>query len=391
MPAAILFLVAFGLVACSGPGLAVTSTPLPATESEEPPTLTSTATATDAPSPESLEATSTATPSPTPQRATPAASRTVTPALATATAETPTAISEATEIESEAGSGSKEAVTAADLVSEIDMLVEGRQGSYGVVVIDQDGETVYSVNAERQMQSASLYKLLIMVEVFRQIEDGVIVLDDPVVMNRGFFKEAGFDDPFDDSYIGATVTVEELLRPLIVLSSNVAAFALLDLVGNVSINQTVADLGLTASEIRWMPVLEAGSLELASYAGIFRQTPTEPPPTADEAFNVTSAADMALLFRLLVEGRVVSSEASEAMLDLLAAQVVNDRLPALLPSGTIVAHKTGNIDNVIHDAGVIYTPSGPVVTVVLTEDALEWEAVEFMRELALLAYEAGSR
>ncbi|CAN5585584.1 N/A [soil metagenome] len=392
MRPAILFLVAFGLVACSGPGSAVTSTPRPATASGGPPTSTKPiAMPTDAASPKPLAATGTALPSPTPQQATPTETLTATPVVATVTSETATVTPEATEVESEADAGSKEVTTTAGLVSEIDVLVEGREGLYGVVVIDQDGEMVYSLNADRQMQSASLYKLLIMVEVFRQIEDDVIALNYPVVMNRGFFKEAGFDDPFDPSYIGTTVTVEELLRPLIALSSNVAAFALLDLVGNVNVNRTVAELGLAASEIRWMPALETGSLGLASYAGIFRQTSTEPAPTTDEAFNVTSAADMALLFRLLVEGRVVSAEASEVMLDLLAEQVVNDRLPALLPSGTIVTHKTGNIDNVIHDAGVIYTPSGPVVTAVLTEDALEWEAVEFMRELALLVYTSGPR
>jgi beta-lactamase class A len=281
--------------------------------------------------------------------------------------------------------------TNAELVAEISDLLEGRQGLYEVVVIGPGGETMYELNGDHQVQSASLYKLLIMVEVFRQIEDGVIALDDPVFMYSGFFKEAGFDDRFDLSYVGSTVTVEDLLYPMIAFSSNVAAFALLNLVGNANINQTAAELGMSASEIRWMPTLESGSMEvapgtgLASYAGLIWQG-----PTADEAYNVTDADDTALLFRLLVEGQVVSPSASKSMLDLLAAQVVNDRLPALLPAG-VVAHKTGNIDNVIHDVGVIYTPFGPFVTVVLTEDALEWQAVEFMQELALDVYEYGSR
>jgi beta-lactamase class A len=275
------------------------------------------------------------------------------------------------------------------LAAEIDALLEGREGLFEVVVIAPAGEQIYALNADAQVQAASLYKLLIMVEVFRQVEEDVIALDDDIVMYSGFFKEAGYDDPFDASYIGSTVTVEDLLRPMVALSSNVAAFALLDLVGNTNINATVAELGLKASEIRWMPALASGSENIpaaAAYAALQGQA-----PAVDEAFNVTSAADLALLFRLLIEGRVVSPEASEAMLELLAGQVVNDRLPALLPDDAIVAHKTGNIDNVIHDAGVIYTPAGRAVTVVLTADALEWQAVEFMRELALLVYEYGSQ
>lgn len=271
-----------------------------------------------------------------------------------------------------------------DLPAQIDALLDGREGLYEVVVIGPGGDPDYRRNADEQLESASLYKLLIMVEIYRQIEEGIIALDDPVKLNAGFFKEAGYDDPFDSSYIGKTVTVEELLYPMIAFSSNVAGFALLNLAGNTNINATVAALGLTASEIRWMPALQSRSVgdPLASYAGTTRLA-----APADETFNVTNAADMALLFKLLLEGKVVSPEASQAMLDLLADQVVNNRLPALLPPDAVVAHKTGNIDNVVHDAGVVYTPSGPAVIVVLTADALEWQAIEFMRDLALLVYE----
>ena len=82
----------------------------------------------------------------------------------------------------------------------------------------------------------------------------------------------------------------------------------------------------------------------------------------------TTAADMALLFELLGWHQAVSPEASREMLSLLAAQRVNDRLPAQLPPGTIVAHKTGNWEaEACHDAGIVYAPSGPYVIVVLSD------------------------
>lgn len=269
----------------------------------------------------------------------------------------------------------------------IEAMVAGLDGMYGVVVIAPDGQTLYSRNAGTQVQSASLYKLLIMVEVYRQVERGIINFDDPVELASGFFHEVEYDDPFQSSDIGSTYSVEELLYPMITVSSNVAAFALLNLVGNWNINATAAALGLTASEIRWMPALASvAGPAVASYAALFQEA-----PTADEALNVTDAGDMALLFRLLVEKRVVSPEYSQEMLDLLAGQVVNDRLPGLLPGDAVVAHKTGNVDNVSHDAGVIYAPNGPFVVAVLTQDALAGEAVNFMQELALKVYRYGSR
>ncbi len=406
------------LVACAGPTGSASSAQIPSVAPTQtvaspvnttPPTATiglETATPTKVPTlpptvkPVQPTATATATAVPTHPRVTPTtkpATPTVVPTVTlglsptvetvTSTALPTMALKTPTPGPAEPTATAEESSSNADLVADINTLLEGRQGLYEVVVIGPGGETIYELNGDHQLQSASLYKLLIMVEVFRQIEDGVVAFDDPVFMYSGFFKEAGSDDPFDLSYVGSTVTVEALLYPMIAYSSNVAAFALLNLVGNANINQTAADLGMTASEIRWMPALASGSTDvapgtgLASYAGLYLQA-----PTADEAFNVTDADDTALLLRLLVEGQVVSPSASRSMLDLLAAQVVNDRLPALLPGG-VVAHKTGNIDNVVHDAGVIYTPYGPVVTVVLTEDALEWQAVDFMQELALDIYE----
>lgn len=311
----------------------------------------------------------------------------------TVTEAEPSPTSTATSTATETPDPEEEETAAAAVIDEfligIEHLVEGREGLYQIVVIGPDGEPQYRLNDDVQVQAASLYKLLIMVEVFQQIEDGRLALDQPVRLESGFFVEAGFDDPFDDSYIGSEVPVEDLVRPMVMFSSNVAAYALLNLVGNANINATVAGLGLTQTEIRWMPAHRTGGAEPAKSVARYAQVPPET-PNPEDAFNVTSAADMALLFRLMIEGNVVSPEASEAMLELLKGQVVKNRLPALLPPGAAVAHKTGNIDNVVHDVGVIFTPAGPAVVVVLTADAIEWEAIEFMQELALLVYEHGS-
>ncbi|MBX6343006.1 MAG: serine hydrolase, partial [Thermomicrobiaceae bacterium] len=110
--------------------------------------------------------------------------------------------------------------------------------------------------------------------------------------------------------------------------------------------------------------------------------------SAEDAYNVTSPVDMAHLFEALLVGKVVSRRASAEMLDLLAQQQINDRLPALLPPGTRVAHKTGNLATVVHDAGVIYAPRGPIVVVVMSEDVQsEAAVVDAARKVARLAYD----
>ena len=86
--------------------------------------------------------------------------------------------------------------------------------------------------------------------------------------------------------------------------------------------------------------------------------------------NYVSARDCAAILRLICNGACVSETASSEMLDLLRAQTVNDRLPANLPQGVTVAHKTGNLTNrSCGDVGLIFTPGGDYILCVISNHA----------------------
>ena len=86
----------------------------------------------------------------------------------------------------------------------------------------------------------------------------------------------------------------------------------------------------------------------------------------------------------------VSADASAEMLDLLQGQLIRDRLPRYLPEGTVVGHKTGNWDGLVHDAGIIWAPLGPIIVVVMSDIRDEGRAVELIATLALAAWEVNS-
>src|SRR5207248_5148937 len=86
-------------------------------------------------------------------------------------------------------------------------------------------------------------------------------------------------------------------------------------------------------------------------------------------------------FTLLAKRQLISPAASDRMLARLERQQINDRLPAQLPGGVVVAHKTGNLSGVTHDAGVIYTKTGPRVVVAMTWDALDEDAANFISSI----------
>ena len=324
---------------------------------------------------------------------TPAATRATTAGTPTPVATIPVGLvpmpTPTTEAEAAAEAGSSEPaaeLTAIDptaLQAEVDALVAGLGGLVAVEVEEPGGTSLASWNAGEQMEAASLYKLAIMVETFRQRDAGMLTFDDPVLLQDYHFSEGG--DVFSEEEIGTTADVATLLEAMITVSSNVAATALLEYVGTDNVNETMASLGLSSTQIRWYPGPSGDADEPAAGR---RLLVARPDIRADEALNVTSAGDVAALFRMLLAGEVVNAEASQEMLDLLGRQEINDRLPALLPGGTVVAHKTGNLDGLMHDAGVIYAPAGPVIVVVMTEDLDEVDSTFLIAQVGLLAYEA---
>jgi hypothetical protein len=108
----------------------------------------------------------------------------------------------------------------------------------------------------------------------------------------------------------------------------------------------------------------------------------------EEEDNYATARGIGTYFTLLANRKLVSPAASDRMLKRLQRQEINDRIPAQLPEGTLVAHKTGNLAGVVHDAGILFTPHGPRVLVAMTWDADDDAANDFIAHLASTVYAA---
>jgi beta-lactamase class A len=147
--------------------------------------------------------------------------------------------------------------------------------------------------------------------------------------------------------VGTQVPVRELLERMIVRSSNLATNALIALVGADRANATAHALG--ASHIRVLRGVEDGK---AFAAGMN---------------NTTTSADLAVLLERIERNEALSAASGRLMKEILLRQEFNGEIPAGVPKGTPVAHKTGSITATLHDAAIVY-PAGrpPYVLVVLT-------------------------
>jgi len=243
-----------------------------------------------------------------------------------------------------------------DAADRIDALLVRQSGRAAVVVAGgRSGETLYAVDADETVFAASLYKLGVLLEAERRLEAGTLGAADPITVTAADQSESG-----SFTATGSVLTVDEALERAIVLSDNAAALALIRRLG---ISQVQATLDREGIYLRF---------------------------TADGA--VTTARGIATFFGELVRGSLVSREASARMLARLSRQRSVDRLPAALPAGAVLAHKTGNLGFATHDAGIVTLPDGaPVVLVVLTWDSAEQDAIRLIREIALLAYQGLAR
>jgi beta-lactamase class A len=296
------------------------------------------------------------------------------------------------------GNGS---VFAESAKSDIQSLVSGaaanllfaEQGIYGVVMMQTDGTVLFKQNADLPFVAASLYKLIVMVDFYASRDRGDITFDDYAVLQPEYFHKVDEDvDAFyDDTMVNAEVQINELLYAMIAYSSNVAAHALLAMTSPGDLNAVAADLGM-ANTFLLMPLKEVDPWPPASIG-------TDSPGASETALrfvgeygkdgdiNLTTPADIATFFMMLEAGNIVSESTSQEMIALLEQQEINDRLPFLLPPGTQCAHKTGDLDGVVHDAGVVYGDQGPIIVVAMTEAVLDPDrANSVIQRLGLIAF-----
>jgi beta-lactamase class A len=155
--------------------------------------------------------------------------------------------------------------------------------------------------------------------------------------------------------IGRTMPIGELARYMITVSSNLATNVLLDFIGVEHARRILAEAGMSGIDL-----LRGVEDDRAFDAGIS---------------NRVTADGLVGLLRAILDGRFGAGEHSEEMLDILAAQTFNSGIPAGLPpairAAARIAHKTGEISTVTHDAGLVFLPGRPPYVLAILTNTLE--------------------
>ncbi|HJQ37423.1 MAG TPA: serine hydrolase [Thermoanaerobaculia bacterium] len=248
------------------------------------------------------------------------------------------------------------ACASTSLEQRVDRIIAAHPGKT-IAVAYCETSTCLLRNEHVVFHAASTMKVPVMFGIFEAVSRGELRLDQPVKVKNDFVSifdgshyalEAREDsDPQLYELVGTELPLEELVRRMIDRSSNLATNIVIEFIGAPKVMAIMKSIG--ANEIR---VLRGVEDDKAYHAGMN---------------NTTTAYDLMLTFRALAERRVISAGASAKMIEILLGQEHNDGIPAGLPRGTRVAHKTGWIPEISHDAALVFRPDGSsYVLVVLT-------------------------
>lgn len=241
-----------------------------------------------------------------------------------------------------------------DLKGRVQKLITDSGADVAVAMRTLDGRDEILIDPDKTFHAASTMKVPVMIELFRQAEAGTLRLDERLPIKNEFHSivdgsvyqlSVGDDsDAVVYAQIGKTMTLRDLCEAMITVSSNFAANLLIERVGADNVRKTVMRLGADG-----MVVLRGVEDQKAFDKGMN---------------NATTARALAVLLQKIAQGQAVNPSADKEMVAILERQKFHDAIPAGLPDGTVVAHKTGNITKIHHDAAIVYGPR-PYVLVVL--------------------------
>lgn len=221
-------------------------------------------------------------------------------------------------------------------------------GEWSVYFKDLGTGAELAIRADDEFHPASTLKIWVMIKVYQDVRDGKYALEDPVDVVTTFPSAATKDPrPFEveptakavKAAVGGRLSVRELVEQMITVSDNVATNLLIRKAGGPeAITACIRPLGAARSSVRRF-IMDQQAFDEGMSSAAF-------------------ARDFGVVLEKLARGEVVSPEASSEMLAVMSRLKERQMLPGKLPPGARVSHKTGAIDGIRADVGLVTLPDG---------------------------------
>ena len=262
--------------------------------------------------------------------------------------------------------------------AQIESRIAASRADIAVAFQTLDGRTEFFYHADDSFHAASTMKIPVMIELFRQVQEGKLHLNDEIPIHVEFHSIVDGSvytlNAADDSELllydaqGEKRSVSQLCDLMITVSSNLATNLLIEKLGIENIRATTETLDASG-----MNVLRGVEDNKAFEKGLN---------------NTTTARALQILMTAIAQGKAVSEGSSQQMIQILEHQKFNEGIPRGLPEGMRVAHKTGEITKIHHDAAIVYAPR-PFVLVILVRGLADLQqSSAVMADLTRILYQA---
>ncbi len=223
---------------------------------------------------------------------------------------------------------------ATDVKQKVEKVIAGKKGNYGITYLDLTTGKTFGINDTMMMTAASVNKVPIIAALYDLENHGKINFNDQITLQESDIQDYGtgslrYQKP------GTTYSLKSLIKLTLQQSDNTAAHILADKVGMDTIQEIITSWGMTQT---------------------------------DMGNNQTTSSDMAILFKKIYNNEITTPGKTKEMLSFMTHTDIEDRLPALLPSSTLVEHKTGDGVGFLHDVGIIVKNNHVFFLGVLTSD-----------------------
>ncbi len=264
---------------------------------------------------------------------------------------------------------------------QIQFRIDASHADVAIAFRSLDGKSEFFYHADNPFHAASTMKIPVMIDLFHQVHEGKLHLFDRITIHNEFhsivdgssYKLSALDDSESTLYQaeGQTRTLSELCELMITVSSNLATNLVIEKLGVENIRNTVHVLHADG-----MHVLRGVEDNKAFDKGLN---------------NTTTARGLEVLLTAIANAKAVDADSSRQMIEILERQKFNESIPAGLPPGTRIAHKTGEITKIHHDAAIVFA-SQPYVLVILVRGLADIkDSSALMADISRTLYELQAR
>ena len=251
------------------------------------------------------------------------------------------------------------------LTSELNNKMKSWPAEAGIILKDFETGRVWKQNANGRFRSASLIKVPIAAALMEKLGEGDITLDTSLKVSKKNRVSGSGTLRWEDN--GTPVPLNTVLFKMITESDNTATKMIVDEIGFDSISVSLRHLGLEDTNV---------------CPNISNMTSRK---IKDDSF--TTPKDIAGLFEKIYSGSLVDKKHSDYLLAILKQTKSRNRLRAGLPEGWQLGHKTGLLRKACHDAGIVFSPRGDYLLVVMTGDVPNYrKAKSFISSIGKITY-----